>query len=559
MAKAQTQDRKPLPKWAKKMLRNYIAAGPHPFPHIAGGLNAPALRRLVRAAIEQGIGRRGVRELFTEWAHHALSGSGAGGAFSPANYLYHHPEMLKDVIRYLRKAPDQVTEGTWGDPQGELFSRFEPLKNAYIAGLMAPNKQGKYKMYDWVIQAAQALQGEENKYGQRAREYLSAIQDLVQQGLSQFQTTRTDLSPETYRNLQIAEAGRFLAPYAQGVGGMPYFPYTRDLLKALGIDEEGFPSPFGNAVVGGTLLQRPLPPSLLRRFREQSTTPYQQVSRPPTLQGGQTVTAPRTAPSVPNVAAMGMGPVPQSGGSQTPMSVRPGPGARQERMPLRERTGLPLNPMFEEVRRVLEDNLQRALAQIEAERQLLQPQADVTLARLATEQARESGLLDERMIGRGILRSGIRDIEQNWLSTLYDRRRQDIAFALARALQELASREGEARLAYNQGLMDLMLRIAAQEAANPSLAIPMGGAQEIVQAFMDAVQQAAGGTGGAPGGTGGSSGGGHEPNYARIQERLIEINRLIDKIKEGGVTAAERERLRRLREQRRRLNQRLGA
>jgi hypothetical protein len=185
------------------------------------------------------------------------------------------------------------------------------------------------------------------------------------------------------------------------------------------------------------------------------TTPQDFVN---TLQGGSPAFAPQSAPGVPNAQAMGFQ-------NRSQAAAQAAAGGRGQ-------FGLPLDPTFEAQRRLLEDSLQAQLAQIMARRQQLQPEADVQLARLATEQARQSDLLDESLVGRGIYRSGIRGQEQGRLGNLFDRSRQDISFSLAQALQALADQEAQARLGYNQGLMEMLLQLANRSAANPFSPLP---------------------------------------------------------------------------------------
>lgn len=135
---------------------------------------------------------------------------------------------------------------------------------------------------------------------------------------------------------------------------------------------------------------------------------------------------------------------------------------------------MPLDPYLEQGRRGLEDMLQASLAQINASRGMIDPQLQLQLARLRTNEGIDNRGLNEAMVGRGIYNSGVTTVNRNELTTQYDRQRQDMGAAAAAQYGQLSNAEAQARLQYQQGLQELLLQVAAMQAQNPSLGLPYG-------------------------------------------------------------------------------------
>ncbi len=134
--------------------------------------------------------------------------------------------------------------------------------------------------------------------------------------------------------------------------------------------------------------------------------------------------------------------------------------------------GLPLSGMFEYGRRGLEDAYAGSLASIAAQRGQVMPMMNLRLARLATDEARARELASANLGSRNLYGSGVGNEVLQELAASFDRPRQDLSIEAARLLSELAQAEGEAGLGYTQGMTELLLQLAAQQATNPSLAAP---------------------------------------------------------------------------------------
>lgn len=135
---------------------------------------------------------------------------------------------------------------------------------------------------------------------------------------------------------------------------------------------------------------------------------------------------------------------------------------------------LPLSPYFEAGRRSLNDQYSQTLAQINAGRSQVQPQLNLGLARLGTDQGIDYRRLQSTLADRGIYNSGVTNTSRNQLFTQYDRQRQDYAQQAQDQLGNFAQQDAQARLSYVQGLQQLLLAAAQAAAADPGLGSPYG-------------------------------------------------------------------------------------
>jgi hypothetical protein len=174
----------------------------------------------------------------------------------------------------------------------------------------------------------------------------------------------------------------------------------------------------------------------------------------PTLAGTGALQA--TSPMGPAqpVAAMGPG-------------LAPGPEAGFLAAAQGQLAGLPLTGAGEQGNRILEDQLQAALAQITGQRGLVQPGVDLALARLGTDQGIAQANLDESLVGRGIYDSGIRTTDTQELSTQFGRGRQDLALGAAQQYADLDAQAAEAYGEFMRQLQELRLNLASDLAENP--------------------------------------------------------------------------------------------
>lgn len=160
--------------------------------------------------------------------------------------------------------------------------------------------------------------------------------------------------------------------------------------------------------------------------------------------------------------------------------------------------GLPLSPQFEAARRLLEDDLARTLGEIGVQRDQIGLLLNVTKQRLSTEQTRDQRSLKESLAERGIFDSSHLGTEMGTLNLGYDRRRQDLAFDASRQVSDLARAEAGAHNVYSNGLMELLLALANQQAQDPAAPVPV----------TPGPTSPGGGTGNGNGGAGSGSGSG---------------------------------------------------
>jgi hypothetical protein len=136
---------------------------------------------------------------------------------------------------------------------------------------------------------------------------------------------------------------------------------------------------------------------------------------------------------------------------------------------------LPMTPQFEASRRGLEDALAGSQAGITAERSLVDPWYQFMSERLGTDKRYADERLMQDLAERGLVGSGpeqflrTRDIERP-----YGRAGQDLSIEAAQQLAALAQQEGGAGLEYNQGLMEALLNMAAQQSADMPYSLPGG-------------------------------------------------------------------------------------
>ena len=161
-------------------------------------------------------------------------------------------------------------------------------------------------------------------------------------------------------------------------------------------------------------------------------------------------------------------------GQGPPLGQQPGPYQRQNvNIPGPPGpAGLPLSSAFEAGRRGLEDAYAGSLGSINAQRGQVQPMLDLNLARLGTNEGESLYQTSADLGGRGIYGPGVGEQVMGDVRSGYDRQRQDMALETARVLNELSQAESETGLGYNQGLTELYLQLAEQNASDPSLATP---------------------------------------------------------------------------------------
>lgn len=142
---------------------------------------------------------------------------------------------------------------------------------------------------------------------------------------------------------------------------------------------------------------------------------------------------------------------------------------------------MPHMPAYEAGLRGLEDQYSYGMKQLQNQWNLVEPQAGLQTARLATNQGFDTERLKEQLAERQILAgegqmSGVynqlfnRDIE-----IPYGRAGQDISQWAGEQYSNLSSQMGELGLGYNQGMLELILSNAADAAANLPMNVPFFG------------------------------------------------------------------------------------
>jgi hypothetical protein len=166
----------------------------------------------------------------------------------------------------------------------------------------------------------------------------------------------------------------------------------------------------------------------------------------------------------------GQGQAPQSPWGAPP-APQPDTGSVQGATAPNPSQTLPLSPQFEASRRAASDQLSATLAQIGVAREEIPAMVNMITARMGTDQAFDTNMLNEAMNGRGLYDSGIRAQDTQQLNQGYDRQRQDMAFDVARQYRDLATQESQARLSYEQQLAEMLLELAQETIGDPSAPI----------------------------------------------------------------------------------------
>lgn len=130
--------------------------------------------------------------------------------------------------------------------------------------------------------------------------------------------------------------------------------------------------------------------------------------------------------------------------------------------------GLPLSPEFEQGRRMLEDELAAALAQIQVGRDEIPAIVNMIEARLKNDEVDDVRRTNEAANARGLYNSGIRTTDVGRVNQAYGRQRQDVGTEMARTLRDLAGQESTARGGYDRGLLELLLEEGRRTAADPN-------------------------------------------------------------------------------------------
>jgi len=134
---------------------------------------------------------------------------------------------------------------------------------------------------------------------------------------------------------------------------------------------------------------------------------------------------------------------------------------------------LPMTPEFEAARRAAEDQRSAQLSDIYAQMGLIAPQAAVANARMGTDYQYGVDALSEQMANRGLVGSGpAQYLRQRDIDVPFGRAQQDMAFQIAQQYGGLGSAEAQVGLGYNQSMMEALLDMAAQQAAEQPLSLP---------------------------------------------------------------------------------------
>ena len=145
------------------------------------------------------------------------------------------------------------------------------------------------------------------------------------------------------------------------------------------------------------------------------------------------------------------------------------PRAKKRKQKERYR-GLPIDPVFEALRRQYEDELSATLSNLTRDRAQIPLMQELILSRLGRDQALANEASDEDAIGRGVFRSGVRGQNLRDIDMNFGRERADVAQSLGQQYGGLAQAEAEARMNYrrqlDQALLDLAERLR-QAGYNP--------------------------------------------------------------------------------------------
>ena len=161
-------------------------------------------------------------------------------------------------------------------------------------------------------------------------------------------------------------------------------------------------------------------------------------------------------------------PIPQI--PKPPVVASPLPKPKPKRNRQEKFRGLPVDPVFEAMRRQYEDELAATLSQLTTEKGQIPLMQELILTRLGRDQALANETSDEDAIARGIFRSGVRGQNLQDIDMGFGRQKADVAQSIGQQYSDLAQAEAEARLAYNRGIDQELLALAerlAQAGYNP--------------------------------------------------------------------------------------------
>jgi len=161
---------------------------------------------------------------------------------------------------------------------------------------------------------------------------------------------------------------------------------------------------------------------------------------------------------------------------RNPMRRRPNRGTNNPGgMPIQNVSTnfLPNTPEYTAVQRGAEDQLANSLAGLAYQRAQVPGAINMFNARQGTNIARDTNDINENTAGRGVYDSTIRpDLIMRDVTTPYSRAQQDFQLQMEDLLNQLSMQEGEAKLGYNQSLMEAMLNRGQQVAEEMPLGLP---------------------------------------------------------------------------------------
>lgn len=139
---------------------------------------------------------------------------------------------------------------------------------------------------------------------------------------------------------------------------------------------------------------------------------------------------------------------------------------------------LPSTPSFERGMSSINDMRSLAESQYGIRTGMIQPQLDLGLARLTTDQGIATDRLNENMAERGVFTSGFRPtLYQQHIATPFGRQRQDLASAAAQSYADAGMQYGQDLLGADQNLFNLYNDTAQETAGQPYLGFDLGGYQ----------------------------------------------------------------------------------
>lgn len=134
---------------------------------------------------------------------------------------------------------------------------------------------------------------------------------------------------------------------------------------------------------------------------------------------------------------------------------------------------LPMTPGYMGAQRGAEDQLASSLADIAYQRAQIPGQINMFGARQSTDTGYATDRLNEALVERGIYTSGIRpQLQMRDITIPAARQTQDFQLQMQQLANQLAMAEGEARLGYNQTMLEAMLGRAGEVAETMPLGLP---------------------------------------------------------------------------------------